>query len=131
MAAPPDMIKIQEIQDNEPDGDLVESIAHDWFAIEDIAKAVPDAFKKPALNLQVGRTSEIGDNTFAVILGGGWGLTLKDAFTTHASSCQVADQALRIHQLINVSMRSLKAIGMGHPVSGATSRQSLRACSVD
>ena len=65
-----DTIAVHEIGEAETDENLIESIAHNWFAIEDIVKAVPNAFKKPALGLQVGRTGDIGANAFAAIFRG-------------------------------------------------------------
>ncbi len=57
--------------DNGPD--RTESIAHDWFAVEDLLEALPyksadDIITK--IRLSVGRTGDIGANAFAAIYNG-------------------------------------------------------------
>ena len=66
------VIDVYETSINEPHDDRMESIMHDWFALEDIVGAIPNAFSgmqvKPPL--AIGRTGDIGTNAFAAIYGG-------------------------------------------------------------
>jgi hypothetical protein len=63
-------IKVFEILEGEPHSDEVESLMHNWFAVDDIMTAVPEAFKQSAPGFQMGATGEIGANAFASIHNG-------------------------------------------------------------
>jgi hypothetical protein len=65
-------ISVYETREGEPYDDRMESIMHDWFALEDVIKGIPNALSgmtaKPPL--AIGRTGDIGANAFAAIYDG-------------------------------------------------------------
>ena len=65
-------ISVYESQSDELHDERMESIMHDWFALQDILAAIPDALSgmtaKPPLS--IGRTGEIGANAVAAIYNG-------------------------------------------------------------
>jgi hypothetical protein len=65
-------INVYEILPGEPYSDEMESIMHDWFAIEDILNTLPNEFfkAKSKIPLAIGRTGDIGANAFAAIYNG-------------------------------------------------------------
>jgi hypothetical protein len=63
-------INVYEILPDDPQTDEMESLMHNWFAVEDIMQAVPEAFQKPGIKLQMGATGDIGANAFASIYNG-------------------------------------------------------------
>jgi hypothetical protein len=65
-------INVYESRADEPYSDRMESIAHDWFALEDILGAIPNALSgmKSKSPLAIGRTGDIGINAFAAIYDG-------------------------------------------------------------
>jgi hypothetical protein len=68
------IIDVYESRADEPHDERMESIMHDWFALEDIVAGIPNAFSGMKLGpgpiLHVGRTGDIGANAFAAIYGG-------------------------------------------------------------
>ncbi|THD68136.1 MAG: hypothetical protein E7813_11585 [Bradyrhizobium sp.] len=66
------IINVYETREGEPADERTESIAHDWFALEDIVAGIPNALSgMPSPHpLAIGRTGEIGANAFAAIYGG-------------------------------------------------------------
>lgn len=66
------VINVYESLPGEPADDRTESIAHDWFALEDILSATPNALSgiKSKPPLTIGRTGDIGANAFAAIYNG-------------------------------------------------------------
>jgi hypothetical protein len=65
-------INVYESREDEPNSDSTESIAHDWFALEDILSAIPNALSgiQSKTPLAIGRTGDIGANAFAAIHDG-------------------------------------------------------------
>jgi hypothetical protein len=66
------IINVYETHQGEPPDEQTESIAHDWFALEDIISGIPNALSgMPSPHpLAIGRTGDIGVNAFAAIYGG-------------------------------------------------------------
>jgi hypothetical protein len=73
-------INVYEILPGEPYSDRMESIMHDWFAIEDIFNNLPNVFFKAEskLPLAIGRTGDIGANAFAAIYDGARYIVMSD-----------------------------------------------------
>jgi hypothetical protein len=63
-------INVYELKAGEPYSDRMESIMHDWFALEDILSAVPNALSGLKSGIAIARTGDIGVNAFAAIHGG-------------------------------------------------------------
>lgn len=66
------IINVYETREGEPQDDRTESIMHDWFALEDILAAIPNALSgMPSPHpLVIARTGDIGVNAFAAIYNG-------------------------------------------------------------
>lgn len=66
------VIGVYESRADEPPSDQMESIMHDWFALEDLVAGIPNALSgmqaKPPF--AIGRTGDIGVNAFAAIYDG-------------------------------------------------------------
>jgi hypothetical protein len=65
-------INVYESKESEPYDDRMESIMHDWFALDDILGAIPNALSgmQNKSSLAIGRTGDIRVNAFAAIYGG-------------------------------------------------------------
>jgi Peptidase family M48 len=65
-------INVYESLPGEPYSGRMESIAHNYFAVEDILAAIPDALSGMKSNrpLRLGATDDIGANAFAAIYNG-------------------------------------------------------------
>src|SRR5690242_19865216 len=65
-------INVYESLPSEPYSDRMESIMHNYFAIQDILAAIPDATSGMKLSrpLRLGATADIGANAFAAIYNG-------------------------------------------------------------